>query len=87
MMDGEFDERLNRFMDDNDETLRRLAGPNHHVAWLPCDCIYFDIDPELSADDLDNPMCACGHALDEHNEDLECMAEVPPSPPAMMSAQ
>lgn len=37
-----------------------------------CDCLGFEADPEV---DYPEPVCYCGHALDEHDEDGQCLVE------------
>jgi hypothetical protein len=44
------------------------------IRTTPCACIYFDLAEEQNPDGP--PVCECGHVDDEHNDDLECMAEV-----------
>jgi hypothetical protein len=36
-----------------------------------CPCIHPDLDPELGEE-----ACACGNALDEHDDTGQCQAEV-----------
>lgn len=48
-----------------------------------CPCFYADPLPDVDDEgrayadvDPDNPVCSCGHALDEHDDTGQCQGEV-----------
>lgn len=40
---------------------------------MTCDCMGFERDPDLGG--WDDPICYCGHAQDEHDQDGQCLVE------------
>lgn len=65
------------------ETLKDAPPADRFVAYLraikegpvKCPCFYFEADPDVSEDDIDE-VCTCGHVSDEHDDQDECTVEL-----------
>lgn len=65
------------------ETLKDAPPADRFVAYLQalkgsnrvkCPCFYFEMDPDLAEEE--DMVCACGHVLDEHDDQGECTVEL-----------
>ena len=44
-------------------------------SYMGCPCFYPDPVPESGDPEFQSDQCACGHALDEHDDTGECQAQ------------